>query len=273
MLSWRKPSSICMDTALSVVIPCARPDFRLRCCLEALANQSTPACSYEVILVLDGVSLPIGLREACNRIENLSITQTRHCRGRSATRNVGLKLATAPTVVLLDADMIPCPTLLQEYKRASQSPKQVVCIGDRVFVEPYKRMRATSTLDFLEMKARCSAKVDWRLDKIYRKTRNLESASEPFWAFLTGNCSFPRELGIEIGGFDEAMKGWGLEDQEFGYRLWKTGRHRFIRLPDALALHIEHPRDLWAEWRSHWRNRRYMLAKHGDVFARWKKAK
>lgn len=43
----------------------------------------------------------------------------------------------------------------------------------------------------------------------------------------------------EIGGFDESFHGWGHEDLELGYRLWKAGVH-FRADPTLRALHLPH---------------------------------
>jgi hypothetical protein len=44
------------------------------------------------------------------------------------------------------------------------------------------------------------------------------------WVYLfPGNCSVKAADFWAIGGFDERFTGWGAEDMEFGYRLWKHG--------------------------------------------------
>jgi GT2 family glycosyltransferase len=91
-------------------------------------------------------------------------------------------------------------------------------------------------------------------------------AAEPFWAFSTCNCSYPLEAARSVGLFDEGMRGWGLEDVEFGYRLWKAGLLELRYVDDAVAIHVEHERDRAAELLAWSANRAYCVDKHGELF-------
>ncbi|WP_054743460.1 galactosyltransferase-related protein [Cellulosilyticum ruminicola] len=52
---------------------------------------------------------------------------------------------------------------------------------------------------------------------------NAGAMSTPFLFALTCNLAVPKKYANEIGGFDEALKKWGIEDIEFVYRLQKLG--------------------------------------------------
>ena len=63
----------------------------------------------------------------------------------------------------------------------------------------------------------------------------------PYIAFLTGDVSVSRELLDKAEGyFDESFLGYGAEDWELGYRLYKNGA-RFILDPLTFSYHQEHP--------------------------------
>lgn len=62
----------------------------------------------------------------------------------------------------------------------------------------------------------------------------------PYIAFLTGDVSVSRELLDKAGYFDESFLGYGAEDWELGYRLYKNGA-RFILDPLTFCYHQEHP--------------------------------
>ncbi|AOY77824.1 glycosyltransferase family 2 protein [Clostridium formicaceticum] len=70
----------------------------------------------------------------------------------------------------------------------------------------------------------------------------------PWMAFLTGNVSVKKEFIEAVGGFDNEFIGYGYEDWELGYRLYKNGA-KFITNKSVTTYHQEHPisRDKWNE--------------------------
>jgi GT2 family glycosyltransferase len=56
-----------------------------------------------------------------------------------------------------------------------------------------------------------------------------------------GNLSLRKDLINNIGGYDEDFKGWGPEDAEFAYRLYKAGAKFFIDY-ELERFHQEHPK-------------------------------
>jgi glycosyltransferase involved in cell wall biosynthesis len=58
--------------------------------------------------------------------------------------------------------------------------------------------------------------------------------------FITRNVSLRKSILDKIGLFNEDFKGWGSEDWELGYRLFKNGV-KFIEDPDIISYHQEHP--------------------------------
>ncbi|MFY4776601.1 glycosyltransferase [Metabacillus sp. RGM 3146] len=69
---------------------------------------------------------------------------------------------------------------------------------------------------------------------------DLSNYTLPYIAFLTGNVSVHRSQLEKTGYFDQSFKGYGAEDWELGYRLYKEGA-RFILDPQCFSYHQEHP--------------------------------
>jgi len=244
---------------LSVVIPVGRVDASLVWCLRALASQTLAREYFEVIVVLDGVSLPAGMPTA-----GLRVCAVEARAGRSAARNRGIAEARGNVVVSLDCDMVASPDLLACYYEAHQR-ERLACVGVRRFAHPSGGLMA-SNFDFAGLLSACDPRPDYR-ERFYRATDYMRNAAEPFWAFWTCNCSYPLDIARQSGLFDDQMTGWGLEDVEFAYRLWRSGAVDFQYLPGAVAIHMEHERDKPAEWQEWSSNRAYCVRKHGALFA------
>lgn len=85
----------------------------------------------------------------------------------------------------------------------------------------------------------------------------------PWLAFLTGNVSVQKSLIEESGLFDEHFRGYGWEDQELGYRLYKDGAS-IMNIQKDISYHQEHP----VSTNNHTdaiRNFVYMQKKHPEV--------
>ncbi len=78
-------------------------------------------------------------------------------------------------------------------------------------------------------------------DEIVKHFGNgLEGFQFPWMAFLTGNVSLRKDLLDKAGLFDEQFVGYGYEDWELGYRLYKSGG--IFRASDNItSYHQEHP--------------------------------
>jgi glycosyltransferase involved in cell wall biosynthesis len=60
------------------------------------------------------------------------------------------------------------------------------------------------------------------------------------WMVCLGSLSLKKQLIDKVGGYDEDFKGWGTEDVEFAYRLYKAGA-KFVVDPNLIRYHQEHP--------------------------------
>jgi hypothetical protein len=85
----------------------------------------------------------------------------------------------------------------------------------------------------------------------------------PFQFFWTGNCSIRADDFDALGGFDEDFEGWGGEDIEMGFRIFRRGVP-FRVATEAWAIEVPHERDLEAHWAQFTANITLFLAKHPE---------
>ena len=80
------------------------------------------------------------------------------------------------------------------------------------------------------------------------------------WMACLGFLSIKRSFIEEVGGYEEDFKGWGPEDAEFAYRLYKANAN-FIIEDDLESFHQEHPPSTTKEEAMN-RNRLFFQQKH-----------
>ncbi|MGB3567383.1 MAG: glycosyltransferase [Priestia megaterium] len=91
----------------------------------------------------------------------------------------------------------------------------------------------------------------------------LEGFTLPYIAFLSGNVSVRKANLKKSGLFDETFVGYGAEDWELGYRLYKNGL-QFVLDPSTVAYHQEHgisKRKVKEQWGNHYR----FVKKHPNI--------
>jgi uncharacterized radical SAM superfamily Fe-S cluster-containing enzyme len=117
-------------------------------------------------------------------------------------RNRGAKLAKADILVFIDSDTIPGPGFVRHH-------------------------------------IKCLAEHDVSLGKILIDGREIRRKLSPGWKSLySGNFSVKRLLFDKVLGFSEFFEGWGVEDQELGYKLYKEGAS--FGLSEASVTHQAH---------------------------------
>lgn len=82
--------------------------------------------------------------------------------------------------------------------------------------------------------------------------------------FITRNVSVRKRIFSAIGLFNEAFKGWGSEDWEFGYRLYKNGV-KFIEDREIVSYHQEHPFSMSHRVSDKMRNYTKFMALHPEI--------
>lgn len=209
----------------SVVIPtCARPRS-LEAALRGLAEQTTPAQSLEVVVVLDGpddASVDV-LRsaEATGHLPNLRWHEQERS-GQATALNAGVARARGPVVLFVDDDLVLHPRAVEAHLRHHREGRAVAVLGD-----PRIARRARTSLGEQSLWA-------WWEDFLTERSRPGRALG--YRDFCAGNVSLRRSDFQAVGGFDEGFRGYGREDYELAYRLLRAGV-RFLPEPDALADH------------------------------------
>ncbi|MEK6288253.1 MAG: glycosyltransferase [Acidobacteriota bacterium] len=204
------------DIKLSVIIPTHNRAKELADTLACLKRQSLAAAEYEIIVVDDGSSPPVSLRESSEnprcllvRLEGLE---------RSAARNAGAAAAKGHVLVFVDDDMTVGSTFLDNHLRAHREWPDALVVGsvrlpDGLVATPFGCFRQT-----LEQRGLPQTRG-------LKTMRNLCTAA---------NMSIPRGLFHKLGGFDGSLA--SSEDQDFAFRHSRRGG-KIAFIPEADAIH------------------------------------
>lgn len=205
--------------------------------------------SYEVVIVDDGSDdgTQQCISEMANNISfNFKLNYiylertTESCRAR--TRNIGWRAAQGEFVVFLDADIIIKNDYLLQLDAYFSKDPNLLIVGTRLMLND-----PVSEEDVI------SGKVfdNYRFDKesfitcesrhfLFNELSYNASAYKNSWLMVyTCNLAIPRKYLNIIDGFDEDFKGWGMEDQELGYKAMQNGLQIVIN-PHIEAFHQFH---------------------------------
>jgi len=220
------------DPAVSVIIPTYNRRNELEQTLEALAVQEFPAAEFEVIVADDGSSDdsaevaasfdgPLRLKYVWQ--EDLGYRS-------AAARNLGARQAAAPIFAFLDCGTLAGPGFVGGHLAAQSAPGKRAVVG---YCYGYDSLRkdkwvpdSLGTASLSEVVRRNAGEPlfqDVRHSEFERVGFDLMKFAVPWTYFATMNCSMGAADFWAVGGFDETFKGWGMEDTELGYRLFRNG--------------------------------------------------
>jgi GT2 family glycosyltransferase len=210
--------------AVSVIVPTHNRRASLVRTLQALALQTWPAESLEVLVVADGCTDGTGEAVRGHALPFSFRLLQQPGLGAAAARNAGAAAAAAKVLLFIDDDVEPTPALVSAHVRAHGEH------SDRVVLGPYPPV-LPGRADLFRVELR-----RWWHD-------HFTAASQPGHRFtyrdlLAGNLSISAELYRRTGGFDPGFAGCGGEDWEYGVRLLDAGA-TFVFAPDALGHHHE----------------------------------
>ncbi|OWY38270.1 hypothetical protein CEK28_13450 [Xenophilus sp. AP218F] len=238
----------------SIIVPVYNRHKILANTLAALTHQTYPNDLMDIIVVDDGSN--DGVFDVIRKYESkLHLYYGRQIdKGFrvSAARNIGLKMAKGDSIILLDADILPCPNDIENYMKILHVADDAVLIGHRRYVDvsnitddqilanPEAALNLPSinpNNDVADHRDTSGESIDWRLP-VYKKTNNLINDPWPFTKGAAGNLAFSKKLLAKAGLFDEEFTAWGCEDTEFSYRLYNAGAY-FIPMLNIVSLHQE----------------------------------
>lgn len=268
----------------SIIIPTRNKAKYLDLTLASFTIQSH--VDFELVMIDDGSEDDSGLLiDRYRDLLNIKYIRQSHG-GRSIARNVGIDKAEGDLLIFSDDDRIVSPDFVASHVNAHNSQlcsaRAVVGRKCRVLSFWVQGELPLKESDFLYMMARGFGeshaflhKTDQQLIESTSLVRNfhetmkgytLPDASDNYsfitetysneligfhfpWMFgTTANMSVAASQVKSIGGFDPKYAGWGMEDTDLSYRLFRNGV-RFIVNPSSINFHQVHPvNDIWNDF-------------------------
>lgn len=259
----------------SVVIPAYNAFERLNYNLLSLSLQNCARELFEVIIV-DNCSTD-KTAELVRKYQNsinvkylyLPVKVTR-----SHARNAGIAAAAGDIIIFSDSDMISERDYIAKHIEAHNGMNQVICgvNWEKVYTFYYRDFRGYLKKNFLKVEQ--LYKLTQTYNKLPDRTcllnepdiitgkyrnytftysfydygyheiltkygKNLTDFKFPWCFFVTNNCSVRKEMILNAGMFDEGYRGWGCEDLDLGFRLYKKGCS--FTKENIESIHQEHP--------------------------------
>jgi GT2 family glycosyltransferase len=260
---------------VSIGIPSYRAGERLYYNLLYLNMQEYPRTDFEVIIVdngsEDGTSEMLSSIDTNYELNSIHINTNM---GRAFARNYGVMEAKGDIIVFLDSDMIAEKTFIAKHVDTHKYRNVAVCgqSWQRVYTYYYEDFKGYLRRNLYHQLTEYNfAKINkfhnkqpliseakvisggcfeasFSLSKMHQAEKaildkygnNLDGYYFPWSLLVTNNCSIEKDIFFSVGGFDNSFIGWGCEDLDFGYRLYKNGC-KFIKQIDISSVHQEHP--------------------------------
>jgi len=143
--------------------------------------------------------------------------------------NAGFRAAKNDVVVLLNSDMRVEPDFLAPLL-AGFTDNSVFAVSCQIFLGDKTKRREETGL----------TEGWWQDGGLRVSHREDEQVNQPFPCFYGGggSCAFNRQKFLELGGFDELLAPFYLEDTDLGYLAWKRGWK--VLYQPASMVHHEH---------------------------------
>jgi glycosyltransferase involved in cell wall biosynthesis len=214
---------------VSVILCSYNRAERVARCLKALENQSIGQDNYEVVCVNDGSTDATGqaMQDGLKRVRGVYLEHETN-RALAAGRNTAIANANGKLLLFINDDTYASPDFLEQHLKThnEHTGKQIAVLGYLPFVAQEKRRIFSLAL--------------MQSNLYFGFTGMQPNVEYPFWYFITGNLSVPRECFVDNDiWFDETFLRYGYEDIECGYRLWQLGLSVYYN-PRAQALHDHH---------------------------------
>ena len=214
------------NSAASVVIP----NWNGRDLLEKYLPSVVAALSTNPnneIIVVDNASDDGSVEFLRERFPSVRILAPDRNLGFGGGSNAGFQAATNDIVVLLNNDMRVEPGFLAPLLEPF-ADEQVFAVGCQIFfTDPHKLREETGLTQGW-----------WENGGLRVRHRIDEAVAEPFPCFYPGGGSsaFDRRKFLELGGFDEILAPFYLEDTDLGYMAWKRG-WKVLYQPHSIVYH------------------------------------
>ncbi len=214
-------------TAASVVIP----NWNGRDLLEKYLPSVIEAMkgnSRNQIVVVDNGSHDGSAQFVRDRFPEVTVLALERNLGFGGGSNAGFRAATNDIVVLLNSDMRVEPDLLAPLLDGFRDDPKVFAVSAQIFLsDPAKRREETGLTEGW-----------WRDGALHVGHRDDPEVTGLFPCFYGGggSCAFNRHKFLELGGFDELLAPFYLEDTDLGYLAWKRG-WKVLYQPASIVFH------------------------------------
>jgi len=194
-------------------------------------------------------------------IENLGLT---------GAMNYGIEKCNGDHIIICDDDIIFHPLYLQNLQKSVMAAPENIHIGNLINLnEEYsqsliQKVNDGKVLDYDSLPDLESYHTFFDgLKKLYAFKDNYHDFRPSiWWSIVTGNnLCIPKKYFKEVGNFDTGIVGWGPEDADLCYRLFKTGVTASYN-EDCHLYHLDHPRNSERIMQTMTKNAVYFVKKH-----------
>ncbi len=205
---------------VSVVIPThGRPEAVITC-LRSLQRQTMDRSHFEIVIADDASPVPVenALRASAPDLAGFcKIIRHERSHGPGAARNAGVAAGRGKLIAFTDDDCLPAPNWLDQLWTSHLEHPHALLGGQLYNAVP----------ELL------GAEASQVISDIVYAWYNVDPLNARF--FSTNNAAVPREMFVQLGGFNEAFRG-ASEDRDFCDR-WRFAGNRMVMVPEARVGH------------------------------------
>ncbi|MBN2013738.1 MAG: glycosyltransferase [Candidatus Altiarchaeota archaeon] len=203
-----------MQPKVSIIMPSHNEGRNIHNTIESILN-NTGYENYEVIVVDDGST-----DSSCDQLNKAYVKAYRTNRlGAARARNYGASKAKGEILIFLDAHMtIGSNWMTEIVNELEEHPDSVVTTA------VYNTNKETSPIRPIEEDMGRAYGItfgNWRLEAEFLPKKKDESYEVPM--AIGHSIVVRRDLFNNVGGFDNGLIVWSLEDIEFCMRIWLMG--------------------------------------------------
>lgn len=199
----------------------------------------------QVILVNDGSQKFQKYKYEINcilsKFERRKIINRTFNRGRAYSRNEGAKFACYPNLLFLDSDRLLSTTSFSDEDFDDSYVEESIRIGP--IMDTFLRTDEIIVDDFLKNPSLIRKYGYYHIIESAISKDGLLKLNNPWIATFSGAMLISKKNFDKIGGFDESFTQWGMENIEFGYRMFKKNPLLYFIQNDFKTYHIAHSRE------------------------------
>jgi hypothetical protein len=221
---------------LSIIIPSYNRATLVDQTLHSLARQSNT--DFQTILVDHGST--DNTEEIYQKYrDQLQITYykiERHAYSAGEPRDFGVRQAETPLILFLDSGTIVPSWYVTAHFDFHRLHPGYIGVGLQYRNDDIGEFALWENIDLALPEFKEAQFID------EREGIDLEEAGMPWLQGWTANLSLPREAYFSAGGFDLDLRGWGFEDVDLCYRVFKQGL-KMAFVEEGWSLEVPQPRE------------------------------